>query len=112
MFSNLLIRLIREIYGRYKTIPRVFDNHQVFLKRLSGFLIYSDIRQIFSPAYILEICIGAVWKIYEIPRLLCLDPRVPKMLMKPLNKMGLDSFVIFLDGKTYLTAKFEAVSDI
>ena len=35
--------LIREIYGRYKTVPRVFDNHQIFLKRLSGFLIYSDI---------------------------------------------------------------------
>ena len=37
-----------------------------------------------SPAYILEICIGVVWKTYEIPRLLCLDHRVSKMLMKAL----------------------------
>ena len=37
------------------------------------------------PCHILEICIGVVWKTYEIPHLLCLDPRVPKMLMKPLK---------------------------
>ena len=34
--------------GIIKTVHRVFDNHQVFLKKLSGFLIYSDIRRIFS----------------------------------------------------------------
>ena len=37
-----------------------------------------------SPACILEICTGFIWKTYEIPRLLCLDPWVPKILMKPL----------------------------
>ena len=40
-----------------------------------------------TPTYILEICIGVVWKTYEIPRLLCLDPRVPKMLIKSLVRM-------------------------
>ena len=42
MFSNLLIRLIREMYGIFvisKTVvPRVFDNHQVILKYYLGSL--------------------------------------------------------------------------
>ena len=46
---------------------------------------FSPSIQALSPAYILEICIGVVWKTYEIPHLLCLDPWVPKKLMKPLS---------------------------
>ena len=41
MFSNLLIRIIREMYGIFvisKTVPRVFDNHQVILKYYLGSL--------------------------------------------------------------------------
>ena len=41
MFSNLLIRLIREIYGIFvisETEPRVFDNHHVILKDYLGSL--------------------------------------------------------------------------
>ena len=41
MFSNLLICLIREIYGIFvinKTVPRAFDNHQVILKDYLGSL--------------------------------------------------------------------------
>ena len=48
---------------------------------------FSPSTQALSPTYILEICIGVVWKRYEIPRLLCLDPRVPKMVMKPLGSI-------------------------
>ena len=40
--TNSLIKEIH-VYGRYKTVNCVFENHQVFLKRLSGFLIYLDI---------------------------------------------------------------------
>ena len=39
--SNLLICLIREIYGFFvisKTVPRIFDNHQVILKDYLGSL--------------------------------------------------------------------------
>ena len=78
--------------GIIKTVHRVFDNHQVFLKKLSGFLIYSDIRRIFSH-------------------------QKQHQNIDPSYKTGLDFVcvcvcVCFFDGKTYLTAKFEAVSEV